>query len=140
VLKLSPPGSQELVAIMNAEEHVNGNVHRLYWGVSPVTLEDVVDQVRTTLTAMAAEMRATMPQGTEVPSSEVANNAYHVAVEGSKRTTITFAAASEGSTVTTAEPEKRTWSSMKIAWIVLGGLITVAGVLFALMQAQGWQF
>jgi hypothetical protein len=60
--------------------------------------------------------------------------------KGSKRTTINFAAAADGSTVTTTDPEKRSWSSMKVAWVVLGGLLTVAGVVFALMQAQGWQF
>jgi hypothetical protein len=67
---------------MNAKRQGNGQIDRLYWGVSPTALAGVVDQVRTTLTAMAAEMRATMPQGTEVPCPDVANNAYHVAVEG----------------------------------------------------------
>jgi AbiTii len=125
---------------MNAKRQGNGQIDRLYWGVSPTTLAGVVDQVRTTLTAMAAEMRATMPEGTEVPPPDVANNAYHVAVEGSKRTTVNFAAATDGSTVTTTDPERRSWSSMKVAWVVLGGLVTIAGVLFALMQAQGWEF
>jgi hypothetical protein len=47
--------------IMNAQEHVNGHVHRLYWSASPVSLEGVIEQARITLTVMIAEVRATMP-------------------------------------------------------------------------------
>jgi hypothetical protein len=47
--------------IMNAQEHVNGHVHRLYWSASPVSLEGVIEQARITLTVMIAEVHATMP-------------------------------------------------------------------------------
>jgi hypothetical protein len=138
VVKLAPPGSQELVTLMNAKRP-GAQLERLYWGVSPVVLWGVADQVRTRLTAMIAEIRATMPQGMEIPSPEVANHAYQVAVEGSKRTTINFTAATGGSAVTaSAEKESRHW--VRIAAAVVVGLLTIAGVVFALMQAQGWQF
>jgi hypothetical protein len=138
LVELPPPGAADLVALINARDHRNRHLERLYWGVSPVALAGVVDQVRTTLTAMTAEIRAIMPEGMEVPSPEVANNAHHVVVEGGKRHTINVTAPPGGSTVATAAAESRQW--VRIAAGVLLGLLTIAGVVFALMQAQGWRF
>jgi hypothetical protein len=127
VVKLGPPGSQELVAMMNAKRHGNGLVDLLYWDVSTVVLGGVIDQVRTTLTAMTAEIRATTPDKGEIPPA-VATNSLHFAVTG-ERSNITFAA---------PQPWWRTAGAV-IAGIV-GLLVAMAGGLFALMQAQGWRF
>jgi hypothetical protein len=138
VVKLSPPGSQELVALMNAEEHVNGHVHCLYWSVSPVVLEGVVEQVRTTLTAMTAEIRAEMPDGGGVISPAVADNALTVAVTG-KRNKVSFANA-QGANEMTPPTEEKPSHWVRIAAAVVVGVLTIAGVFFAIMQAQGWRF
>ena len=58
VVKLQPPGASELVGFMNARQNLSGHLQVLYWGVAPVTLDGVVEQVRTALTVMIAEIYA----------------------------------------------------------------------------------
>jgi hypothetical protein len=74
-------------------------------GVSPSTLEGVVDQVRTTLITLVAEFNANMPDGAAIPSVEVADNAFTLAIMG-KRYTVTVAAPQGGSTMTSTAPEE----------------------------------
>ena len=142
VVQLHPPGSQDLVVLMNRQQNLNGHLERLYWGVAPVVLDGVVEQVRTALTVMIAEIYANRPDGSDIPPAEVATNAINFAVTG-KRNKISFAAPQGGSTVTTASQEQdeagvRHW--LKLAGAVLLGLVAIAGLVFALMQVQGWQF
>lgn len=139
VVRLSPPGAQELVVIMNSEGNVNGHVHRLYWGVSPVSLAGVVEQVRTTLIVMVAELRATMPDQAEVPPADVATNAINFAVTG-QRNKINFTAGQADSPISAppSEEHRRRW--LRTVGVVLGILLAFAGAVFALMQAQGWSF
>jgi hypothetical protein len=145
-VKLSPPLSQEVVVLMNRQEHLNAHVHRLYWGVSPVTLDGVVEQVRTTLTVMVAEIRDTMPDHAEIPSAEVATNAITFAVTG-KRNKVNFTADQGEAKVPAAAPEEeeehpRRWLRITgtVIAAILGILLAFAGAVFALMQAQGWRF
>lgn len=138
VVKLGPPGSQEVVVLMNASGQWRGHIERIYWSVSPVVLEGVVEQVRTALTVLVSEINANVPDGTVTPPGEVATHAVNVVVTG-KRNKINVTAPQGGSTVTTPAPEEpRRWS--RIAGAVLLGLVAIAGVIFALMQAQGWSF
>ena len=48
---------------MNAGGEWRGHIERMYWGVSPAALEGVVDQVRTALINLVAEITAHMPEG-----------------------------------------------------------------------------
>jgi AbiTii-like protein len=138
VVKLGPPSSQEVVVLMNASGQWRGHIERIYWSVSPVVLEGVVEQVRTALTVLVSEINANVPDGTVTPPAEVATHAVNVVVTG-KRNKINVAAPQGGSTVTTPAPEEpRRW--LRIAGAVLLGLVAIAGVIFALMQAQGWSF
>jgi hypothetical protein len=138
-VKLGPPDSQELVMIMNGTQHWNGHIERIYWAVSPIALEGVVDQVRTALTVLVSEINANVPDGTVTPSSEVANHALHVAVSG-KRNKINVTAPQGGTQATIMAPpdEPRRW--LRTAGVVVVGLITIVAAVFALMQAQGWHF
>jgi hypothetical protein len=140
VVKLAPAGSQELVTLMNAKRR-DAQIEQLYWGVSPVALWGVVDRVRTTLTAMTAEIRAEIPDGAVVISPAVADNALSVAVTG-KRNKVTVTAPQGASQIASTPEEPRKWWRTAGAVIagVVGLLVAVAGGLFALMQAQGWQF
>jgi len=141
VVKFQHPGGQDVVTFMNRQQNVNGHIQALYWGVSPVVLEGVVDRVRTTLTVMIAEINANLPDGTDTPPAEVATNALNFAVTG-KRAKINFAASQGGGTVMTGSPESdeqpRPW--LRVAGAVLVGLITIIAAILALMQVQGWQF
>ena len=142
VVKIQPPGAQDLVVLMNRQKNLNGHLERLYWGVAPVALNGVVEQVRTTLTVMIAEIHANLPEGADTPPAEVATNAINFAVTG-KRNKISFAAPQGGGSVMTASPEQseagpRQW--LRVSGAVLLGLVTIASLIFALMQVQGWQF
>jgi hypothetical protein len=64
--RLSPPSARWAVAIMNSDAKQSAHVTDLYRAVSPVLLVGVVDQVRTTLTKMMGELRATMQDDTAV--------------------------------------------------------------------------
>lgn len=56
MVRLSPPGVSELMFLINHEVgHVN-KVVAIYWSVSVTALEGVLDQVRTRLVQLAAEM------------------------------------------------------------------------------------
>jgi hypothetical protein len=139
-VKLQPSLAAELVHYMNAHHMSNGQIERLYWAASPVALVGVVEQVRTALSVMVAEIHANIPEGTETPPAEVATNAIHFAVTG-KRNKVSFAAPQGGSTVTPPKPDDeqpRTW--LRIAAAVIIGLITIVAAFFALMQVQGWKF
>ena len=72
VVKLGPPLSQELVVIMNGTQQWSGHIERIYWAVSPVTLNGVVDQVRNALTVLVSEIQANVPDPNVTPSAEVA--------------------------------------------------------------------
>ena len=141
VVKLRPPGSQELVTLMNAKRPGIAQIDRLYWGVSPVVLWGVADRVRTTLTAMTAEIRAEMPDSGGVISPAVADNAFSVAVTG-KRNKVNVTAPQGANQMTSTPEEPRKWwrTAGAVIAAVVGLLVAMAGGLFALMQAQGWQF
>ena len=138
-LKLSLPGGQAIVGVMNAEMRQRGDDYQtitaVYWSVSHIVLEGVIDQIRTRLVELVAEMRAAMPGEADVPSASVADNAVSIVIHGgSPRVSVASAQASgTGShTVTTAtEPNTRgTWTRVGGfvvgAAIVLGTLVTIA--------------
>jgi hypothetical protein len=86
-VKLSLPMGQDVVRLMNHEMQQRGQsdqVTAVYWSVSHVTLESVIDQIRTRLVELVAEMRAEMPDETDVPSAAVADNAVNLIVHGKK--------------------------------------------------------
>lgn len=139
-VKLAPAGSPDLVAYINAEGQSNGRIERIYWAVSPVTMASIVDQVRTALTVLVSEINANMPAGSVTPPSDVATRAINFAVNG-KRNTVKFVAAQgeDASVIETVAPEETQRNWLRIAGGVLIGLITIVGVIIALMQAQGWR-
>jgi hypothetical protein len=86
-IKLTLPMGQDVVRLMNHEIQQRGDVDRvtaIYWSLSHVTLEGVLDQIRTRLVELVAEMRAEMPNEAELPSAAVADNAVNVIVHGKK--------------------------------------------------------
>jgi hypothetical protein len=149
-LKLQPDGAPEIVRLMNARPKWNATIQEIYWSVSPVALDGIVEQVRTTLAIMVAEISANLPEGVDTPPAEVATNAITFAVTG-KRNKISFAGAQgdgfagaqgDGAVGTpSAQPDEQ-WLSpwLKIAGSVLLGVVFIVGLIFTLMQVQGWHF
>jgi hypothetical protein len=140
VVKLAPPGSQDLVTLMNAKRPGIAQIERLYWGVSPVVLWGVVDQVRTTLTAMTAEIRAELPDNGGVISPAVADNALSVAVTGKRNKVTVTAPQGESAATVDNPPEEGIPLWVKVVGGIVTGLIAVIGVVLGYMEVQGLHF
>lgn len=98
-IQLSLPMGTDIAKYMN---YAIGNrfqsIQAIYWAVEPAVVRGVIDKVRTVLTELVAELRAGLPEGEEIPSADLANQAINIAVYGDKaRVTVTSAQASGGS-------------------------------------------
>jgi hypothetical protein len=107
-IKLSIPDGTMIASYMN---QVNGDpyqqIQAIYWSIAPAVVRGVIDNVRTALAELVAELRAGLPEGEDVPSADLANQAINIAVHGNKaRVTVTSAQASASSTASagTAQP------------------------------------
>lgn len=140
VVRLAPPGADDLVSFMNRVGNWSGQVERLYWAVSPVVLIGAIEGVRTTLVSLTAQMEAVTPPTAILPSPEGTAASVALAVYGDrsriKNVTIYNAGADMSITKTVDEPTPwwRHW------WAIVGGLIALASAGLALMQVQGWHF
>lgn len=142
VIRLGLPMGSEIARLMNAEPQTRySSIERIYWSVVPAAVRGVTDQVRTALTQLVAELRATMPGGESLPSSEAVHQAIQVAVHGKRaRVNVTTAQASDGSRATvqappTAEPESEFWTLGRKIGAFVVGLAGIAGAVFAAIQA-----
>ena len=139
-VKLGLPMGQDVVRLMNYDIQQRGHrdqVMRVYWSVSHIALEGVIDQIRTRLVELVAEMRAEMPDEADVPSAEVATNAVNIVLGKKARATITTAQAlGDGNSATaTATPV----ADERSAWVKVGGLIVgLAGVVAAVTGVAVW--
>lgn len=94
--------------IARAMDRASGNpfqqTHALYWVISPSVIAGVLDDVRTAMTELLAELGAVMPATQETPTADQATQALHIAVSGGQphfhvATSITAPRASGGSTI-----------------------------------------
>jgi hypothetical protein len=138
-IKLSLPMGQDVVQLMNHEMQRRGqsdHITAVYWSVSPVALEGVIDQIRTRLVELVAEMRAEMPDEADVPSAAVADNAVNLIVHGKKAkfTVNTAQATGNGTASATTTPVEH-----RSAWVKTGGFIVgLAGVVAAATGVALW--
>ncbi len=107
-VKMSPPGTAELVKLWNYERRSSGQgtIMFLYWDVSVARIDGVLEQIRTTLVRLVSEMRAAMPDDSSVPSPEQAAHAVSVVLRGGKRNqvTVTTAQADNGASANITPP------------------------------------
>lgn len=142
-------GSVHLSLSADAARIFNQEVQRpfqrvtdIYWAVSVGTLAGVVDQVRTTLAELVAEIRAGLPAGQEVPSAELTRQALNVAVTGfGARVTLNNAQSSSGSQSSISIDEsqagaedRRFWTRSRRIGGLMVGLATVAATVLAALQ------
>jgi hypothetical protein len=139
MVRLSPPGVSELMFLINHEVgHIN-QVVAIYWSVSVTALEGVLDQVRTRLVQLAAEMRAETPEKKSIPEREVADRAVvHVIAKG--RSTVNLVSGGPNSSNSVTMPASRdeapsgagrTRTAVRVVWSVVVGLATIAAAVFA---------
>jgi hypothetical protein len=147
-LRFSLPGGAEIATMMNHEgRRPYQRIQEVYWSVSPIALRGVVDQVRTTLTALVAEIVATMPEGEDIPSSAVATQAVSVAVHGRKSSvTVNAAQASSGGhsqmTVPASGQDTKPsfWKRLRRPGAILVGAAAIIGTVATLGQWLGWHW
>lgn len=74
--------------IGQAIDQATGNpfqqTHAIYWSVTSAALAGVLDNVRTTLAELVAELRVSVPRDQETPTPEQVSQAVSVAVYGAK--------------------------------------------------------
>ncbi len=136
-VKLQLPMGADIARIMNQESVASGQtILTIYWSISAVTVRGVIDQVRTGLVQLVAELRAGLPADQSVPSPEAAAQAVQVAVTGKRsNVTVTTAQASNGgqANVTANEPEPSEsgfWTrSRRIGAFFVGAATVVAAVI-----------
>jgi len=138
-LMMSLPMALDIARFMDhASDNPFQQITALYWSISSVHLCDIVDQVRTTLAELVAEMRAGMPQNQDVPSGELVTQAVNVAVHGHKsRVTVTSASASGSSSALVGPgPSADTpfWTRWRKIGAFLVGLATVAASVVAVLR------
>lgn len=139
MLKLQLPGGSLLVKYMNGTQHFSGTVTDLYWAVSTISLEGVLDQIRTRLAELVGELLAGTPLGQELPSAEQASNAVALVING-RGARVSINQASGGGTIATTTPSVETesgfWTAGRRIGALLVGVATVAGVGIAWWQLQ----
>ena len=142
-VKMSPPGSAELIMLMNHEMQRPGQtIMALYWDVNVARLSGVLDHIRTTLVRLVSEMRATMSDDASTPSSEQAAQAVSVVLHGGKRhqVTVTAAQADRGATASVEpaiERKESWWTKNATIWTVIGVIVAIIGVYLAYLQLHG---
>lgn len=140
VVKLAPPGADDLVSIMNHAGSWNGYIERLYWAVSPVVFVGVLEGVRTTLVSLMAQMEAVTPPASALPSPEETAASVALAVYGdrSKIKNVTIYNSGADMSIRAGGDEHLPW--WRRWWAILGGVVALVSAGLALMQVQGWHF
>jgi hypothetical protein len=144
-IRMGPAGSAEIVALINYQSKQKyQQVLDLYWKVHVSSVAGMLDHIRTTVAELVAEMRAGTPDGQELPTRDVADQAVEVAVRGrGNRVTIVqgSAGARVGDVVEVAKPEGAQprrgwgWRLTRVGGAVVGAA-TIAGAVFAWMAVH----
>jgi hypothetical protein len=145
VVKLGPHMGAELVAYMNhANDAPFQRIERIYWGVSVTAIHGVLDRIRTSLTALVAELRDQMPDDADKPSPEAASQAVQFIVTGRRnRVVINNAQSSGGATSSIGqgqepeqepEPEPAGWKRWARLSGIIGLIVAVVGSVAGVLQ------
>lgn len=144
-IKLQPAGAADLAMYMNSQSGDRfRHVQAIYWHVSKASVRGVLDQVRTTLTQLVAELRATTPTTQPVPTAEAATQAVNVVVKGMGRKTVTVSAAQSNAPESTATngvagppaPESGFWTTSRRIGAAIVGVAGIAAAVFAGMEVS----
>jgi hypothetical protein len=146
-IRISPPMAADLTRVMNAETGPYQHVISLYWSVSPSAIRGALDQIRTALTQLVAELRAGMAAPEEIPSAEAADHAVQVLVTGKRsQVRVTTAHADGAGAMAIAKthgdevqalPESGFWTRWRKVGAFIVGLATVAGAAIGAIQLFG---
>jgi hypothetical protein len=137
IVKLQPPGAGLLVGYMNRESSTNGHIDSLYWSVSTVAIEGVLDQIRTRLAELIAELRSAISPDQTLPTQAQAANAVNLVING-RGNRVSIAQAANGGVI---ESQSQTstphfWTKARIIGAGLVGATTITGTVFTVLQSS----
>lgn len=121
-INLSLPHSQDLVRVMNQE--VGDPFQRItsmYWSLAAPAIAGALDQIRTALVELVAEVRIEMPLDTTEPTGETVDRAFNIAIYGSNpHVNVTTATASgSGSHTVSADTSVENVHHVEALWPAL---------------------
>jgi len=137
-VKLSVSCARELARVMQSDAGGGVHIDAIYWRVSKVALDGVVDQIRTRLTELMAELRSLTPGTQGMPNAQQATAAYDIVIRGiNAKVVINTISGGDGSVnrIEPADPEVHSsfWTaSRRIAAIVVGVATVIAAVVAVL--------
>jgi hypothetical protein len=147
MIRLAPPGAQELVVLWNHERQSSDQITRLYWKVSRSAIAGVVIGVRTALAELVGELLAAAPGDDQSPSKQAVDAAVHLVVTGDRNTVtvVDSQATSKGNaaiTVTGSSDQPQVtkegwWTRWRKRGLIIG-LSTVVAAVVAVLQLVGW--
>lgn len=135
-VRLSPAGAADLVLLWNHESQVaSQRIVAVYWDVPVVGLVGVLDQARTTVAELVAELRAGTPQGQGVPASDVADRAVSVAVYGRGARVVVSSQIAGGDAIAAVgvpgSEDPGWWTPVRTVWAGAVGAATIAAAVLA---------
>ncbi|MEU4265629.1 AbiTii domain-containing protein [Streptomyces argenteolus] len=132
-VRLSLPGATDIAAIMNRDANIaHQQITAVYWTVAVSALRAILDNVRTTLAEMVAELHVIAPDSPE-PDAKQIDKAISVAVEGSGHTINVLAPqdssqATVGAPAGDMPPDSPFWTrGRKIGAFIVGAATVLAG-------------
>lgn len=140
-IKLMPPGASSLMKYMNEgpDAPYGQTIMSLYWGVSHAAIRGVIDQIRTALVQLVAELRAHSGPSGDLPPSDVVDQAVHVMVTGRSSTVNVTTAQASGdgthatnTTNSTAADEPESW--WQRYWKFAVGAASIVATIIAIVQ------
>lgn len=135
---LSPPGATDLVALWNHERNTPyEQIERLYWSVTRSVLQGVLEDIKSRLVALVAEMKAGLEPGQALPSAEVASQAVEVAIHGDKAR-VKVKQSGHRTTITHGDQKGRARKALEVAAWVAGIAILVVTVIVYWDDITGW--
>ncbi len=131
-IDLQPSGADDLVYYMNRSGNYAVQVERIYYSADPTSIHGIVDQIRTNLVALAAELRASGVAGDGIPTAAAADQAVQVVVKGFARANVAVgpnATASSTSNTSAGDgaAESRIPGWVRGPWGVAIGIGTILG-------------
>lgn len=139
-VKFSLPLGADIARVMSGDMQ-GQRILSIYWAVAPGAIHGLLDQIRTALTVLVAEMRANMPRNQEVPSEAVANQAINLVVTGRRhKISVSAAQATEESAQAHAAggniespDDSPFWTTPRKIGAFIVGVATIVGAVAAVL-------
>lgn len=140
-VKFSLPGARELARFMQQDAPSRIHIDALYWRVGRVAIEGVLDQIRTRLTELLAELRSLTSPTQEFPSAQQTDQAVNIVVRGfNPGMTVNAIVSGQGSSnaidASLMSPNEKSgfWTTGKMIGAIMVGAAGIVSAVIAVLQ------